>query len=78
MEDLRDYTGYFYFYIEDEDIYAKMEYKGIHKVDKITIDKDNEEAENIKKAIAQNLKCDVSQVRRITKEEYFLNNEEEE
>lgn len=78
MQDLRDYTGYFYFYIEDEDIYAKMEYKGIRNVEKITIDIDNEEAENIKKVIAQNLKCDVSQVRRITKEEYFLNNEEEE
>ena len=77
MEDLRDYTGYFYFYIEDEDIYAKMEYKGIRNVDKITIDKDNEEAEKIKKTIAQNLKCDVSQVRRITKEEYLENNVEE-
>ena len=46
----------------------------IHQI----IDKDNEEAENIKKAIAENLKCDVSQVRRITKEEYMENNEEEE
>nr|DAU32311.1 MAG TPA: hypothetical protein [Caudoviricetes sp.] len=78
MEDLRDYTGYFYFYIEDMDIYAKMKYEGMRNVDKITIDKDNEEAENIKKAIAENLKCDVSQVRRITKEEYMENNEEEE
>ena len=71
MEDLRDYTGYFYFYIEDMDIYAKMKYEGMRNVD-------NEEAENIKKAIAENLKCDVSQVRRITKEEYMENNEEEE
>ncbi|MBF1051041.1 MAG: hypothetical protein HXL16_02435 [Peptostreptococcaceae bacterium] len=78
MEDLRDYRGYFYFYIEDINIYAKMEYKGIRNVDKITIDKDNEEAEKIKKTIAQNLKCDVSQVKRISKEEYMENNEEEE
>jgi len=55
-----------------------MEYKGIRNVDKITIDKDNEEAEKIKKTIAQNLKCDVSQVKRISKEEYMENNEEEE
>lgn len=78
MEDLRDYRGYFYFYIVDMDIYVKIEYKGIHNVDKITIDKDNAKAENIKKAIAKNLKCDVSQVKRISKEEYIENNEEEE
>ena len=78
MQDLRDYTGYFYFYIEDMDIYAKMKYEGMRNVDKMTVEKDNDEAERIKKGIAQNLKCDVSQVRRITKEEYFLNNEEEE
>lgn len=78
MEDLRDYRGYFYFYIVDMDIYVKIEYKGIHNVDKITIDKDNAKAENIKKAIAKNLKCYVSQVKRISKEEYIENNEEEE
>ena len=78
MQDLRDYTGYFYFYIEDEDIYAKMKYEGMRNVDKMTVEKDNDEAERIKKGIAQNLKCDVSQVRRITKEEYLENNEEEE
>ena len=76
--DLRDYTGHFYFYIEDMDIYAKMKYEGMRNVDKMTVEKDNDEAERIKKGIAQNLKCDVSQVRRITKEEYLENNEEEE
>jgi len=75
--DLRDYTGHFYFYIEDMDIYAKMKYEGMRNVDKMTVEKDNDEAERIKKGIAQNLKCDVSQVRRITKEEYLENNEEE-
>ena len=75
--DLRDYTGHFYFYIEDMDIYAKMKYEGMRNVDKMTVEKDNDEAERIKKGIAQNLKCDVSQVRRITKEEYIENNEEE-
>ena len=78
MQDLRDYTGHFYFYIEDMDIYAKMKYEGMRNVDKMTVEKDNDEAERIKKGIAQNLKCDVSQVRRITKEEYLENNEEEE
>lgn len=77
MEDLRDYTAFFYFYIEDMDIYAKMKYEGMRNVDKMTVEKDNDEAERIKKGIAQNLKCDVSQVRRITKEEYLENNEEE-
>lgn len=76
--DLRDYTGHFYFYIEDMDIYAKMKYEGMRNIDKMTVEKDNDEAEKIKKGIAQNLNCDVSQVRRITKEEYMENNEEEE
>ena len=78
MEDLRDYTAFFYFYIEDMDVYAKMEYASMRNVDNMTIEKDNDEAEKIKKGIAKDLGCDVSQVRRITKEEYFLNNEEEE
>lgn len=76
--DLRDYTGHFYFYIEDMDVYAKMKYEGMRNVDSMTVEKDNDEAERIKKGIAQNLNYDVSQVRRITKEEYFLNNEGEE
>ena len=76
--DLRDYTGHFYFYIEGMDIYAKMEYASMRNVDNMTIEKDNDEAEKIKKGIAQNLGCDVSQVRRITKEEYMENNEGEE
>lgn len=76
--DLRDYTGHFYFYIEDMDIYAKMKFEGMRNVDKMTVEKDNDEAERIKKGIAQDLGCDVSQVRRITKEEYMENNEEEE
>ena len=76
--DLRDYTGHFYFYIEDMDIYAKMKYEGMRNVDKMTVEKDNDEAEKIKKGIAEDLGCDVSQVRRITKEEYLENNEEEE
>jgi hypothetical protein len=78
MEDLRDYTAFFYFYIEDMDVYAKMEYASMRKVDNMTIEKDNDEAEKIKKGIAQDLGCDVSQVKRISKEEYMENNEEEE
>ena len=78
MQDLRDYTAFFYFYIEDMDIYAKMKFEGMRNVDKMTVEKDNDEAERIKKGIAQDLGCDVSQVRRITKEEYMENNEEEE
>ena len=55
-----------------------MKYEGMRNVDNMTVEKDSDEAEKIKKGIAQNLNCDVSQVRRITKEEYFLNSEEEE
>ena len=59
MQDLRDYTAFFYFYIEDEEVYIRMKLEGMKSVDKMSAEEDEK-------------------VRRVTKDEYVENTDEEE
>lgn len=82
MQDLRDYTGYFYFYIEDEEVYTRIKLEGMQSVDKMSTEEDEKTGEVMKKNIAKMLNKDIEKVRRVSKKEYLENvdeyNEEEE
>ena len=82
MEDLRDYTAFFYFYIEDEEVYTRIKLEGMQSVDKMSTEEDEKTGEVMKKNIAKMLNKDIEKVRRVSKKEYLENvdeyNEEEE
>jgi hypothetical protein len=82
MEDLRDYTAFFYFYIEDEEVYTRIKLEGMQSVDKMSTEEDEKTGEVMKKNIAKMLNKDIEKVRRVSKKEYLKNvdeyNEEEE
>lgn len=82
MEDLRDYTAFFYFYIEDEEVYTRIKLAGMQSVDKMSTEEDEKTGEGIRKNVASMLNVDIEKVRRVSKKEYLENvdedNEEEE
>lgn len=82
MQDLRDYTAFFYFYIEDEEVYTRIKLEGMQSVDKMSTEEDEKTGEVMKKNIAKMLNKDIEKVRRVSKKEYLENvdeyNEEEE
>lgn len=77
MQDLRDYTGYFYFYIEDEEVYIRMKLEGMKSVDKMSAEEDEKTGEVMKKNIAKMLNTDIEKVKRVTKDEYIENTDED-
>lgn len=81
MQDLRDYTAFFYFYIEDEEVYIRMKLEGMKRVDKMSAEEDEEDekaGEGMRKSVASMLNVDIEKVRRVTKDEYVENTDEEE
>lgn len=78
MQDLRDYTAFFYFYIEDEEVYIRMKLEGMKRVDKMSAEEDEKAGEEIRKSVAGMLNVDIEKVRRVTKDEYVENTDEEE
>lgn len=78
MEDLRDYTAFFYFYIEDEEVYTRIKLEGMQSVDKMSTEEDEKTGEVMKKNIAKMLNKDIEKVRRVSKKEYVENTDEDE
>nr|DAS80754.1 MAG TPA: hypothetical protein [Caudoviricetes sp.] len=78
MEDLRDYTAFFYFYIEDEEVYTRIKLEGMQSVDKMSTEEDEKTGEVMKKNIAKMLNKDIEKVRRVSKKEYLENVDEDE
>ena len=78
MEDLRDYTAFFYFYIEDEEVYTRIKLEGMQSVDKMSTEEDEKTGEVMKKNIAKMLNKDIEKVRRVSKKEYLENTDEDE
>lgn len=78
MQDLRDYTAFFYFYIEDEEVYIRMKLEGMKRVDKMSAEEDEKAGEEMRKSVAGMLNVDIEKVRRVTKDEYVENTDEEE
>jgi len=76
--DLRDYTGHFYFYIEDEEVYTRIKLEGMQSVDKMSTEEDEKTGEVMKKNIAKMLNKDIEKVRRVSKKEYVENTDEDE
>ena len=77
MQDLRDYTAFFYFYIEDEEVYIRMKLEGMKSVDKMSAEEDEKAGEGMRKSVASMLNVDIEKVRRVTKDEYVENTDEE-
>lgn len=78
MQDLRDYTAFFYFYIEDEEVYIRMKLEGMKSVDKMSAEEDEKAGEGMRNSVASMLNVDIEKVRRVTKDEYVENTDEEE
>ena len=76
--DLRDYTAFFYFYIEDEEVYTRIKLEGMQSVDKMSTEEDEKTGEVMKKNIAKMLNKDIEKVRRVSKKEYLENVDEDE
>ena len=71
MEDLRDYTAFFYFYIEDEEVYTRTKLAGMQSVDKMSTEEDEKTGEGIRQNVASKLTVDIEKVRRVSKKEYL-------
>ena len=76
MEDLRDYTAFFYFYIEDEEVYTRIKLAGMQSVDKMSNEEDKKTGEGIRKNVAKMLNKDIEKVKRVSKKEYLENVDE--